>query len=57
MKDKPSIFDNALESILPKLKLVSREEFDIQCKVLHKTIAKLAELEERLINLENQAPR
>ena len=54
MREKKSIFDSALESILPKLNIASREEFDVQCQVLQKTIAKLQELEERLTALEHQ---
>ncbi|NVJ50602.1 MAG: accessory factor UbiK family protein [Gammaproteobacteria bacterium] len=43
-----------LQSQLAKLDLVSREEFDIQTKVLHKTRQKLTELEHQVKALEAQ---
>ena len=43
-------FKSVLESAFQKLDLVSREEFDIQVKVLQKTRAKLEEIETRLAN-------
>lgn len=42
-----------LASVLGKLDLVSREEFDIQTKVLQRTREKLTALEARLDQLEN----
>ena len=41
-------FKGILESAFQKLDLVSREEFDIQVKVLQKTRAKLEQLEAQL---------
>ncbi|EKD75019.1 MAG: hypothetical protein ACD_44C00255G0002 [uncultured bacterium] len=38
-----------LQSSLKKLELVSRKEFDTQCRVLQKTREKLEKLESRLI--------
>lgn len=46
---------NALiKSVLTKMELISREEFDIQSQILHQTQAKLAELESKLVALEAQ---
>jgi len=42
----------ALEAALNKMDLVTREEFDIQTAVLHKTRAKLADLEAQVSELE-----
>ncbi len=47
-------FKAVLEAAFQKLDLVSREEFDIQVKVLQKTRAQLDELQEQLANLERQ---
>jgi len=41
-------------SMLGKLDMVSREEFDVQTEVLARTRAKLAQLEARLTELEKQ---
>src|SRR5574340_193550 len=41
-------------SMLGKLDMVSREEFDVQTEVLARTRAKLAQLEARLAELEKQ---
>lgn len=41
-------------SMLGKLDMVSREEFDVQTEVLTRTRAKLAQLEARLTELEKQ---
>ena len=57
MREKKSLFESTVQGLLPKLNVVSREEFDIQCKVLQKTILKLQELEKRLEALENHASR
>ncbi|KEY59631.1 accessory factor UbiK family protein [Serratia sp. DD3] len=43
-----------LQAQLTRLDLVSREEFDIQTQVLLRTREKLALLEQRLAELENQ---
>jgi len=45
----------ALHSVLGKMNLVSREEFDVQQAVLMKTRAKLEQLLERLAELEKAA--
>ena len=47
-------FKGILESGLRRLDLVSREEFDIQKKVLLKTRQKLEQLEQQLSELEQQ---
>lgn len=44
----------AVQGALSKLDLVTREEFDIQAKVLAKTRDKLNELEAKLSELEKQ---
>ena len=46
-------FKAVLESAFQKLDLVSREEFDIQVKVLQKTREQLTQLEEQLTKLES----
>ena len=43
-----------LSAFLSKLDLVTREEFDIQTKVLERTREKLTRLEEQLAALENK---
>ena len=47
-------FKAVLESAFQKLDLVSREEFDIQVKVLQKTRGQLEELQDQLASLEQQ---
>jgi len=47
-------FRAILESGLNKMDLVSREEFDIQVKVLAKTREKIDRLEQQLSELENK---
>ncbi|MEE4246867.1 MAG: accessory factor UbiK family protein [Kangiellaceae bacterium] len=42
-----------LKAQLAKLDLVTREEFDVQVKVLQKTREKLTQLEAKLAELEN----
>lgn len=42
----------AIQAALSKLDLVTREEFDVQCAVLERTRAQLAELEQRIEALE-----
>jgi BMFP domain-containing protein YqiC len=46
-------FRGVLESGLTKMDLVSREEFDIQVKVLAKTREKIDQLEQKIADLEN----
>ncbi|SFI92953.1 accessory factor UbiK family protein [Nitrosomonas sp. Nm34] len=43
-----------LTSMLSRLDVVTREEFDVQQEVLKRTRAKLTELEEKVAVLENQ---
>ena len=47
-------FRGILEAGLNKMDLVSREEFDIQVKVLAKTREKIDRLEQQLAEMENQ---
>lgn len=47
----------ALHSVLGKMNLVSREEFDVQAAVLLKTRAKLEQLLERLAELEQASKK
>ena len=47
-------FNSSLESGLQKMKLVTREEFDIQASVLLKTREKIDILEKKIIELEDQ---
>ncbi len=42
----------ALQSVLSKLDLITREEFDVQKNVLERTRAKLAKLEKHISELE-----
>jgi BMFP domain-containing protein YqiC len=47
-------FRSVLQSSFNKMDLVTREEFDVQAKVLAKTRAKVDELEQRIALLEVQ---
>ena len=51
-KEMKKQFKAVLESAFQRLDLVSREEFDIQVKVLQKTRAQITELQEQLASLE-----
>jgi ubiquinone biosynthesis accessory factor UbiK len=55
-KDLESNFRAVLRSSLGKLDLVTRDEFDVQSRVLERTRARLEELEARLKALEASAP-
>jgi BMFP domain-containing protein YqiC len=55
--DLENNFRVVLRTTLAKLDLVSREEFDVQTKVLERTRARLAVLEARLAELEQVASR
>jgi BMFP domain-containing protein YqiC len=55
--DLENNFRVVLRNTLAKLDLVSREEFDVQTKVLERTRARLAVLEARLAELEQVASR
>jgi hypothetical protein len=50
--DLENNFRVVLRSTLAKLDLVTRDEFDVQTKVLERTRARLAVLEARLVQLE-----
>lgn len=45
---------NPLKNIFSKMDLVTREEFDAQTKVLHRTRLKLETLEQKLKDLEKK---
>lgn len=49
-------FHAILQSVLGKLDLVTREEFEVQKLVLAKTRAKLEDLEKRVTEMEQQLP-
>lgn len=44
----------AMSATFAKLDLVTREEFDVQTQVLHRTREKLESLEQRVAELENK---
>lgn len=44
----------AMSATFAKLDLVTREEFDVQTQVLHRTREKLEALEQRVAELENK---
>lgn len=46
------VLSDAIKSAMSSMDLVSREEFDIQAKVLFKTRKKLSALEQRVTELE-----
>lgn len=52
-KDLEKNFRAILQSMFAKMDLVTREEFDIQKKVLTKTRIKMNTLEKQIANLEN----
>ena len=54
-QDLESNFRSVLRSSLARLDLVTRDEFDVQMKVLERTRARLEALEERLKLLETRA--
>ncbi len=51
-EDITKTFKVILEQSFNRLDLVTRQEFDIQCKVLADTRAELKALENKLVNLE-----
>ena len=53
-KDLEQNLKAGVTSMLGKLDMVSREEFDVQTEVLARTREKLAQLEARLAELEKQ---
>ncbi len=52
-EDIENNFKSIIENNLKKLDLVTREEFDVQKKVLERTLAKLEELESKIIDNED----
>jgi BMFP domain-containing protein YqiC len=56
-QDLEANFKSVLQAGLAKLDLVTRQEFDVQTGVLHRTREKLATLEERLAALEAELAR
>lgn len=44
----------ALEGVIQKLEMVSREEYDVQTEVLRRTRERLEQLEQRIAVLEKQ---
>jgi len=54
LADAEHNFDALLKSVLTKMELVSREEFDVQSEVLRNTRQKLELLEAKLAQLEEQ---
>lgn len=55
--DMEQNFRALLEGGLARLNLVTREEFDVQQRVLERTREKLRALEARIAELEGRAPR
>jgi BMFP domain-containing protein YqiC len=55
LSDFETNFKSLLHASLDKLELVTREEFEIQQKVLANTRAKLEELESAIKNLESKS--
>lgn len=55
LSDFETNFKSLLHASLDKLELVTREEFEIQQKVLANTRAKLEELEQAIKNLESKS--
>lgn len=53
-KDLEKNFRSVLQSAFSKLDLVTRDEFDVQTKVLSKTRLKLEELAEQVAKLEEE---
>lgn len=55
IKDLDKNFKAVLQSVLAKLNIVTREEFEVQQKVLLNTRQKLEELEQKIKELEEKA--
>ncbi|HEY3730360.1 MAG TPA: accessory factor UbiK family protein [Steroidobacteraceae bacterium] len=53
-RDIESNFRAVLQSSLGKLDLTSREEFDVQTRVLERTRSRMAQLEQRVVTLEQR---
>jgi BMFP domain-containing protein YqiC len=56
-QDLEANFKSVLQAGLARLDLVTRQEFDVQTGVLHRTRDKLATLEQRLAALEGELAR
>jgi ubiquinone biosynthesis accessory factor UbiK len=56
-QDLEANFKSVLQAGLARLDLVTRQEFDVQTGVLHRTRDKLATLEQRLAALETELAR
>jgi BMFP domain-containing protein YqiC len=56
-KDLEKNFRAILQSMFAKLDLVTREEFDIQKKVLSKTRVKINNFEKQITYIENHLPK
>lgn len=56
-KELESLFRGVLSSTLAKLDLVTKEEFDVQVKVLQKTRKKLDELTQKIDALEGRSTK
>jgi BMFP domain-containing protein YqiC len=53
MKDEAEVqFRSVLTRTFEKMNLVSREEYDVQCAVLARTLEKLEELQKRVADLQ-----
>ena len=53
-EDMKLLMRSQMQSMLTNANLVTREEFEVQLEVLRRTQAQLAELEQRLVELENK---
>ncbi len=53
-EDMEKTFSAVLQSAFARMKLVTREEFDVQSGVLARTRAKLEQLEKRVADLEQR---
>lgn len=56
-KELEKNFRAILQSMFTKLELVTRDEFDVQKKVLTKTRVKINALEKQINDLENHLPK
>ncbi|MCG8435417.1 MAG: accessory factor UbiK family protein [Gammaproteobacteria bacterium] len=56
-QDVEANFRAVLQSVLGKLDIVTREEFDVQSKVLERTREKLESINRRLADLEETIPQ
>lgn len=58
LKNMPAEFErnlkSAMQGVFERLDLVTREEFDAQCAVLHRTREKLEKLEQKIAEIESK---